>query len=72
MLVLSISEDLDKLFQNRCLTAITPLSELGRVVVVTVDAPLVLVVAVRGAEHRRAYGAGEVLNVVFAIECCDV
>jgi hypothetical protein len=67
MLVLAIPKDLDELFQNRCLTAVTPLGEFGRVVVVTVDASLVLVVAVRGAENSRAYGAGKVLNVVFAV-----
>jgi hypothetical protein len=72
MLVLSISKDLDELFQNRCLAAVAPLGELGGVVVVTVDASFVLVVAVRGAENSRAYGAGKVLNVVFAVERCDV
>lgn len=55
MLVLSVSEDLNELLQNRRLTAVTPLGKLGRVMVVTVDAALVLVVAVRGAENGRAY-----------------
>ena len=72
MLILAIAEDFNELFQNRCLTAVAPLSELGGVVVVTVDASLVLVVAVGCAEHCGTYGAGKVLNVVFAVERCDV
>jgi len=67
MLVLSISEDLDELLQNRCLTAVTPLGKFGGVVVVTVDAALVFVVTVRGAENGRTHGTGKVLNVVFPV-----
>jgi hypothetical protein len=48
------------------------LGELCGVVVVTVDATLMLVVAVGCAEHGRAHGAGKVFNVVFAVERCDV
>jgi hypothetical protein len=46
MLVLPIAEDFDELLQDRCLAAIAALSELGRVVVVAVDAAFVLIVAV--------------------------
>lgn len=46
MLVLAIAEDLNKLFQDRCLAAVAALSEFGRVVIVAVDAAFVLVVAV--------------------------
>jgi len=44
MLVDTISEDLDELLKNRGMTAIALLRELGRVVVVAVDATLVFVV----------------------------
>ena len=68
MLVLSISEDFDKLFQDGGLAAITPLGEFCRVVIVAVDASFMLVVAVRGAKHGRTHGTGKVLNVVFPVE----
>ena len=72
MLVLSISENLDKLLENGRLAAIAPLGKLGRVVVVAVDTALVLVVAVRGAEDGRTDGTGKVLDVVFAVKSGDV
>ena len=46
MLVLPVAEDFDELLQDRCLAAVAALSELGRVVVVAVDAALVFIVAV--------------------------
>ena len=68
MLVLSVAENLDKLFENGGMTAVTPLGELGRVVVVAVDVAIVLVVAVLRAKDGRAEGTGEVLDVVLAVE----
>jgi len=50
----------------------TSLSELCRVVVVAVDVALVLIVAVLGTENSRANGAREMLDMIFAIECCNV
>ena len=46
MLVLPIAEDFDKLLQDRCLAAVAALGELGRIVVVAVDAAFVFIVAV--------------------------
>jgi hypothetical protein len=72
VLIHAVPEDLHELFENGGLTAIALLRKLGRVVVVAVDAAVVLVVGVRGAKHRRANTAREVLDVIFAIEGCDV
>lgn len=72
MLVLTISEYLHELFQNRRLTAVTSLCKLGGIVVVAIDAALMLVVAILCAEHCRTHGAGEVLDVILSVECSDV
>lgn len=72
VLVLPVAEYLDELLEDGCLAAITPLSELGRVVVVTEHVALVLVIAVRGAEDGRTHGASEMLNVIFSIQGGDV
>ena len=67
MLVLTIPEYLDELFQYGSLTAVAPLSKLRRVVEMTIDIAFVLVVAVLGAENSRTHGASEVLNVIFPV-----
>ena len=72
MLVLSIAEDFNKLLQDGILATMTALCKAGRVMVVAVDIPIVLVVAVLSAEYGRTHRAGEVLNVVFAVEGGDV
>ena len=53
MLVLSVSEDLNKLLENGRVTSIAPLSELRGVVIMTVHLSVVLVIAVLSAEHGR-------------------
>jgi hypothetical protein len=68
VLVLAVAEDLDELLQNGGLAAIAALGELGRVVVVAVYLAIVLVIAVLSAEHRGAQGAGEVVDVILAVE----
>jgi hypothetical protein len=72
VLIDSIPEDLDKLLENRGLAAITLLRKLCGIVVMAIDATLVLVVRVLGAKYCWAYAAGEVLDVVFPIQRCDV
>ena len=72
MLILAIAENLDELFQNRCLTAIASLGKFGGVVIVAVNTALVLVIAVRCAEDGRTDGTREMLDVVFSIQCGDV
>lgn len=72
VLILSISKDFDELLQNSSLAAITALSKLRRVVIVTVYFAIVLVVAVLGAKDGRADGAGEMLNMVLAIKSSDI
>jgi hypothetical protein len=44
MLVLAIAEDFDELLENRGMTAVTPLSKLCGIVVMTVYIALVLIV----------------------------
>lgn len=55
MLILPVSEDLDELLQNRCLAAVASLRKLGGVVVMTVDAAFMFVVAVGCTEDGRTY-----------------
>lgn len=72
MLVLAIAENLDKLFEDGGLAAITSLCELGGVVIVTVDHTIMLIVAILCSERRWAHRASEMFDVIFAFECCDV
>ena len=72
MLIHAISEDLHKLLQNRRLTPVALLRKLGRIMIVAVDIPFVLVIRVLSAEDGGTDAAGEVLDVVFAVEGGDV
>jgi len=72
MLVLTVAENLDKLFQDSSLTAVTALSELGRVVEMTVDLALMFVIRVLGTKDSRADRTCEVFDMVFAFQCRDV
>lgn len=72
VLVLAIAEDFDKLLQNGCLAAVAALGKFCRIVIMAVDVSFVLVIAVLGAKHGRAYGAGEMLDVILSIQCGDV
>jgi len=55
VLVLAIAVDFDKLFKNRSLATIAPLSKARRVVIVTIDATIMFIIAVLRAENCRAY-----------------
>lgn len=72
MLVLAVTEDLDKLLKNCRLTSVAALSETGGIVEVAVHIAIVLVVAVLSAKHSRAHAARKVVDVVLAIERGDV
>jgi hypothetical protein len=67
MLIMAIAEDLDELFEDCGVTAITSLCKLSRVVIMTIDIALVLIVRVLSPEHGRADKAGEVFDMVLAI-----
>src|SRR3569833_3137639 len=68
----AVPEDLDKLLEDGGLAAIAPLCELGRIVVVAVYLAVMLVIAVLSTEHGVAEGAGEVVDMIFALEGSDV
>ena len=72
MLIDAVAEDLHELLENRGLASVALLRKLGAVVVVAVDVAVVLVVGVLGAEDGGADAAGEVLDVVLAVEGGDV
>ena len=72
MLINAIAKNLHKLLENRRLASIALLRERGAVVVMAVHITLVLVVGVLRPEDRRADAAGEVLDVVFAVQGRDV
>lgn len=72
MLVLTVPKDLDKLFKNGNLASVAALRILRGVVIVAINIPVMLVVAVLSAKHRRAQAAGEVIDVVFTVKSGDV
>lgn len=72
MLVDSIAEDLDELLQDGSLTSVAFLREFGRIMVVAVDVTFVLVVRILSAKDGRTDTAGEVLNVIFAVQSGNV
>lgn len=72
VLVLSIPEDFDKLFQNGGLTAVTALGKPGGIMKVTIYTAVVLVVAVLRSEDGGTHGTSKVFNVVFTVQSCYV
>lgn len=68
MLVLTIAKDLDELFQNGGLAAITFLSISGRVMVMTVDTAIVFIVTVLSPKNCGTNGTSEVFDVIFPIQ----
>lgn len=67
MLVDTIPEALDKLFQDSGLTTCTPLRESRRIMIMTVYLVFVLIIAVFRSEDSRADRTGEVLDMIFSI-----
>ena len=72
MLILPISKDFHKLLENSDLATVALLCELCRVVVVAVDVAVMLVIAVLSAEYRIAEGTSKVVDMVLAVQRCDV
>jgi hypothetical protein len=72
MLVLAVAEDLNELLENGRLAAVAALCKSRRVVIVAVNVAVVFVIAVLRAEYSRAERACEVIDVVFAVEGCDI
>ena len=62
-LIPHIAVDLDELLQNGTVTARAFRCESGRIVIVTVDVSLVLIVRVLRTKYCRAHGACEMLYV---------
>ena len=72
VLIDSIAEDLHELLEDCCLAPIALLRKICAVMEVAVDIAVMFVVGVLGAEDGWADGAGEVLDVVFAVESCYI
>ncbi len=72
VLILTIAEYLHELLENGDLASVAALCKLSRVVIVAVYVTVVLIIAVLRAEYRLTERAGEVINMVFAIESCDI
>lgn len=72
MLIHAISEYLHKLLQNGRLASIALLCEFRGVVVVAVYTALMFVIRVLSTKHSRTDGARKMLNVVLAIQGCNV
>ena len=72
VLILAIAENFDELLQDGRVTAVTPLGKLGGIMEMAVDLALMLVVGILRTKNGRAHGAGEMFNVIFAIQGCDI
>jgi hypothetical protein len=72
VLILTIAEYFNELLENRIVAPVTSLGKTCRIVVVTEDVPVVLIVTILRAEHGRTKRAREMLNVVFAVQGGDV
>jgi len=72
VLVLAVTKDLDELLQDGGLAALATLGEACGIVVVAINLPIVLIIAVLCSKYRRAQGAGEVIDVVLAFQRRDV
>ena len=68
VLILTISEYLNELFQYCGLASITALRKLRGVVVMAIDLAIVLIIAILGAEYSWTHRARKVLNVIFPVE----
>lgn len=68
MLVLAVPEDLHELFENRRLTAIAPLRELCRVVIVTVYFALMLIITILCTKNCWTYRTSEMFDVIFPFQ----
>ena len=68
VLVLAIAENFNKLLQDGCLAPVASLGKLGGVVVMTIDLPLMLIIAVLGTKYCRAYGTSKVIDMVLVIK----
>lgn len=72
MLVLSVAEDFDKLLKYCRLAPIALLCKLSGVVVVAIDLPIVLIVAVLRAKNGGTERACEMVDMVLPFQGCDV
>ncbi len=72
VLILTVSEDFDKLLENGILAALTALRKFDRIVVMAIHVAFVLVIAVLGSELCRTDGACEMLDVILPVQGGDV
>ena len=72
MLILPISEDLNKLLQYRRLTSIASLSVSCRVVIMTEDLSVMLIIAILCSKDSWTDRTREVLNMVFSVQRGDI
>jgi len=72
VLILPIAVYFHKLLENCCLAAIAALRKLCRIMVVAVNVTVVLIIAVLRTKYCGTQGAGKMVDVVFAVQSCDV
>ena len=72
MLILSVTEDFHKLFQDRSLTAVTSLCKSCGVMIMAVDSTFMFVVAILGAERCGTHRTRKVVNVIFMVQRSNV
>jgi len=72
VLVLAITEYLDKLLENGGTATIASLGKLGRIMVMTVHISVMLIVTILSAKDSRTKAAREVLDVIFSVKRSDI
>jgi len=72
MLILTISEDFNKLLQNSVVATMASLGESSGIMVMTIYASIVFVVAVLCAEYCGTRRASEMLDMILTIQSCYV
>jgi len=67
VLILAVSEDFDKLFENGILATLTTLRKFGRIMVMAVHIAFVLIITIFSSKLCRADGAREMFDMVLPV-----
>jgi hypothetical protein len=72
MLVLTLPENLNELFQNRGVASVATLCELCRIVVVAIHTSIMLVITVLGTKDCWAHRTSEMIYVILSVQGSNV
>lgn len=72
VLVLSIAEDLNKLFQDGGMATITLLCKLCRIMVVTIYIPFMFIIGILCSKNRGTDRTSKMFDVVLPVKRSDI